>query len=150
MNKNRLGYALFPGDYAIWIKNHNTYQGHEIFAKRVLIVKMYVNGIEVASMSSHTEETWLDHYPETYTVFDDVQIVNGIEYNHKNKITYVVDTEYRNSNLEEVEQSELLPMEFAEELGNKVSKEGKDFWVYDYQKLGTKYCKENKENLSKD
>ena len=140
--KNKLGYALFPGDYVVKMHMHDHYKGHEFFAKSQLITELLVNGITVARLNRHHKTHWLDHYPEDVEIYDDVEIVNPIQYDCHNNITYKIDDCYRNSKEEEVSGDCLFPYECIIELGNKIQKEGNDFWVFDKQINETQYHKE--------
>lgn len=128
--EDRLGYTLFPGDNAIKIDVDNHYKGQSIYAYKYLITKLIVNDIVVAKLNSHTEEKWIDGYPEDILYYDDVEIVNPIQYSCHYKVVYEISEDRGDNKTELVEYSDLIPVNIITEIADKINKEGDNFKAY--------------------
>ena len=128
--KNRLGYTLFPGDYAIKIDVHNHYDGQDIYAYKYLITELIVNGIVVAKLKSHTEEKWIDGYPEDILYYDDVDLINSIKYYSGYDIKYAISEDRGDDKVDIVDYSELIPINIITDIASKIKKEGENFKSY--------------------
>jgi len=136
---NTLNYPLFVGDYVLKTTVHNYYEGLEIYSDKLLITKVFVNGIEVARLKSHTEECMIDNYPEDITIYDGIEIINPIKWCSDYHLTYEVDSLGKNKDTYIVEYNEVIPYEYFVELGEKIKKENDPVYYFNMKVNGTNF-----------